>query len=200
VVVLRRDYVADTAGAGANRGGAAVVKDTLWLSAAEHYTIGPMHSRMPAGTGVHGGTDGSGQASWVFPPEAFDVAGARALLPMDPAIYARSRPMGGMFDPVTNAADTNGDYVYFAGEKVLKTTPGTFLRYLTGGGGGWGDPIARDPERVKADVRDEYITIEGAYRDYGVVVSGDPLNHPEQLVIDTDATAKRRREMAARTA
>jgi len=178
-------------------GGAAVVKDTLWLSAAEHSTIGPMHARVPAGSGVNGGTDGSGQASWVFPPEAFDVAQERALLPVDPAIYARSEPMGGMFDPETKQADTNGEYVYFAKEKVLRTTPGTFLRYTTGGGGGWGDPLTRDPERVKNDVRDEYVTIEGALRDYGVVVIGDPVNHPEKLVVDRDATKKRREELIA---
>ena len=197
VVVLRRDYVADSAGAGFNRGGAAVVKDTLWLSAAEHSTIGPMHARLPAGSGVNGGADGSGQASWVFPPEAFDVAAERALLPTDPAIYARSQPMGGMFDPATKQADTDGEYVYFAREKVLRTAPGTFLRYMTGGGGGWGDPLTRDPERVKNDVRDEYVTIEGAWRDYGVVVRGDPVNHPERLIVDLEATRKRRAELAA---
>jgi N-methylhydantoinase B len=196
VVVLRRDYVPDTAGAGVNRGGAAVLKDTLWLTAAEHSTIGPLHSRLASGTGVHGGTGGTGQASWVFPPEAFDVAAERALLPTDPAIYARSKPMGGMLDPVTKRLDAKGEYVYFAGEKVLKTTPGTFLRYQTGGGGGWGDPLARDPERVMRDVRDEYISIEGALRDYGVVVKGDPVNHPEKLEIDRAATEQRRREMA----
>jgi N-methylhydantoinase B len=66
------------------------------------------------------------------------------------------------------------------------------LRYLTNGGGGWGDPFAREPERVLRDVRDGYVTVEGAASDYGVVVRGDPDEDPEGLTIDEDATAKLR--------
>ena len=62
-------------------------------------------------------------------------------------------------------------------------------RLRTAGGGGWGDPLARDPEKVLADVRDEYVSIAGAARDYGVVVTGDPVRHPEGLRVDVDATA-----------
>lgn len=195
VVVLRRDYVADTAGAGSFRGGAAVRKDTLWLTAADHSTIGPLHTRMAAGTGVNGGGTGTGQVAWMFPPDAHDVGAERALLPVDKQIYARSRPLGGMLDPETKRLDPQGRYVYFAEEKVLRTTPGSYLRYQTGGGGGWGDPLDRDPQRVLADVRDEYVSIEGAARDYGVIVSGDPVRHPEALVLDEAATEKRRTEM-----
>ena len=39
------------------------------------------------------------------------------------------------------------------------------------GGGGWGDPLERDPEEVLADVRDGYLTPEAAEGDYGVVVT-----------------------------
>jgi len=38
------------------------------------------------------------------------------------------------------------------------------------GGGGFGDPCARDPERVRDDVLDGLITAEQAYRDYGVAI------------------------------
>jgi N-methylhydantoinase B len=58
---------------------------------------------------------------------------------------------------------------------------------MTAAGGGWGHPWARDPERVVRDVRDEYVTFEGAARDYGVVVLGD-LAHPEQIRLDVEAT------------
>jgi N-methylhydantoinase B len=63
---------------------------------------------------------------------------------------------------------------------------------MTSGGGGWGNPVERDPEKVKADVRDQYITIEGAARDYGVVIVGDPYNDPEGLHIDEAATEELR--------
>lgn len=40
----------------------------------------------------------------------------------------------------------------------------------TGGGGGYGNPVERDPEKVLSDVLDGYLTAEQARNDYGVVV------------------------------
>ena len=64
-----------------------------------------------------------------------------------------------------------------AGERVL---------YDYGGGGGWGDPLDREPQAVLDDVLDEYVSVEGAERDYGVVLTGslDDLT----LAIDDEAT------------
>jgi hypothetical protein len=42
-------------------------------------------------------------------------------------------------------------------------------------GGGFGDPLERDPERVRADVRDGYVSLAAAERDYGVVLDPDTL-------------------------
>ncbi len=42
----------------------------------------------------------------------------------------------------------------------------------TPGGGGWGDPLERDPALVVRDVRDGVVSVDGARRDYGVVLSG----------------------------
>ena len=47
---------------------------------------------------------------------------------------------------------------------------GEVLVNQSGGGGGWGDPLARDPAAVLADVRNGYVSVAGAYRDYGLVV------------------------------
>jgi hypothetical protein len=44
---------------------------------------------------------------------------------------------------------------------------------------------------VKRDVRDEYVTLEGAARDYGVVIVGD-VRHPEQLEADGRTVRSRR--------
>jgi N-methylhydantoinase B len=54
--------------------------------------------------------------------------------------------------------------------------PGSVVELLTGGGGGFGNPLERDPERVRADVRDGYVSIEAAQRDYGVVLDPDTLD------------------------
>jgi N-methylhydantoinase B len=60
---------------------------------------------------------------------------------------------------------------------------------MTGGGGGWGDPTERDPEMVRNDVLDGYVTVEGAQRDYGVVLKG------ADMAIDAAATEQMRAGM-----
>jgi N-methylhydantoinase B len=55
----------------------------------------------------------------------------------------------------------------------------------TGGGGGWGDPLTRDPDLVRADVVEELITRQVAQEDYGVVLRDD-------LTVDHDATEELR--------
>jgi N-methylhydantoinase B len=44
---------------------------------------------------------------------------------------------------------------------------GERVRIMTGGGGGFGPPAERDPEAVRRDVREGYVTAEAARRDYG---------------------------------
>ena len=43
----------------------------------------------------------------------------------------------------------------------------------TGGGGGWGDPLERDPLAVAHDVKEELISARSAHDDYGVVLNDD---------------------------
>ena len=47
---------------------------------------------------------------------------------------------------------------------------GDLVSLRSGGGGGWGDPLERDPKLVAWDVKNEYITIEQARNIYGVVI------------------------------
>ncbi|MFF5987102.1 hydantoinase B/oxoprolinase family protein [Prauserella flavalba] len=196
-VVLRKEYTPDSGGAGTNRGGAAVLKDTLYLTAAEHWSS-PLHTKSPSGLGVYGGKSGGLGATWVFHADRGDVVRRKELIGTTDEVYAEATPVAGMLNPDTKCIDPDGKYFYFASTPVWHTKPHAVFRYLTNGGGGWGDPTERDPERVKKDVRDEYVTIEGAYRDYGVVITGDPLTDPEGLQVDEAATRKRRAEMAAR--
>jgi N-methylhydantoinase B len=71
--------------------------------------------------------------------------------------------------------------------------PGESYAYRYGGGGGWGDPLEREPEKVLEDVLDEYVTVEGARRDYGVVFTGSLADL--DLAVDEQATAELRTEM-----
>jgi N-methylhydantoinase B len=50
---------------------------------------------------------------------------------------------------------------------------GDIVRIETGGGGGWGDPFDREPERVLADVLDGFVSVASAACEYGVVLSDD---------------------------
>lgn len=60
----------------------------------------------------------------------------------------------------------------------------------TGGGGGFGSPLERDPVLVLRDVRGGYVTPEAAERDYGVVV----WRAGEEFEVEEEATSARRRE------
>lgn len=67
---------------------------------------------------------------------------------------------------------------------------GDLVRFISGCGGGYGDPLERQVEKVWQDVKDEYITIETAAREYGVII--DPVT----LEINREKTEKRREEMS----
>jgi N-methylhydantoinase B len=56
-------------------------------------------------------------------------------------------------------------------------------------GGGYGDPLDRDPELVLGDFVDGYVSLSGAREDYGVVIN------PETHTIDTNATTSLRNQM-----
>ena len=196
-VFMRKEYAIDTGGPGKFRGGAAVIRDTYWLEPGSHGQT-TLHTKSPAGVGANGGRSGTSQACWTFPPESFDVAKEQRPLPIDDAnVYRGSEPMAGVLDPETKALDPAGKYFYFASRAVWELEPGSSMRFQTAGGGGWGDPLERDPERVKRDVRDEYVSIKGALRDYGVVITGEPKIHPERLEIDQAATERHRAAIRA---
>ncbi len=56
---------------------------------------------------------------------------------------------------------------------------GDLIRHTLAGGGGWGDPFERDPELVRADVRNELLSIDSAAGIYGVVIDSDTLEVDE---------------------
>ena len=68
---------------------------------------------------------------------------------------------------------------------------GDLVRVYTAGGGGWGDPLEREPERVLEDVLDGFVSIDAAQDSYGVVIDHD------SLIIGSRATAAKRQELAA---
>jgi N-methylhydantoinase B len=65
---------------------------------------------------------------------------------------------------------------------------GDVIQFLSAGGGGYGDAFERDPEAVRQDVGNGYVSIEKAREDYGVVVD------PASLKVDLAETRKIRAE------
>ncbi|HKE81933.1 MAG TPA: hydantoinase B/oxoprolinase family protein [Solirubrobacteraceae bacterium] len=68
----------------------------------------------------------------------------------------------------------------------FKLMPGDVIEFRTACGGGYGDPLERDPEAVARDARDKLVTVEGARADYGVVLD------PRTLALDREATDRAR--------
>lgn len=66
---------------------------------------------------------------------------------------------------------------------------GDLLYFNTWGGGGWGDPYARDPELVRQDVERSLVSTQGAKR-YGVIIADDGS-------VDNGATTSLREELIA---
>jgi len=83
------------------------MKDTLWLTDVEHFSM-PLHTKRASGLGVNGGRDGRPGATWVFEPGAFDVTERKDLIGTDVETYRKSTPVAGVLDEETNAVDPNG--------------------------------------------------------------------------------------------
>ena len=73
----------------------------------------------------------------------------------------------------------------------IKVSTEDVLEWITWGGGGWGDPLKRDPEIVALEVRRRLVTTEGARR-YGVVLR-------EDCTVDIEGTASLRDELRSAT-
>ena len=91
------------------------------------------------------------------------------------------------------AGEAGGYLLRLPGENEFKPMVGAHIPVpvlaesivRTGGGGGWGDPMQRDPEMVRADVREELVSREAARERYGVVLRDD-------FSIDENATRQLR--------
>lgn len=97
------------------------------------------------------------------------------------------------FDGGTEGATAALDLIDAAGQVASMPSKIPYTRVGQGGvfratgpaGGGYGNPLERDPERVRDDLLDGLLTVEAAAEDYGVILS-------EQGEIDVAATQARR--------
>ncbi len=73
---------------------------------------------------------------------------------------------------------------------LTQLKPGDLVTIDAPGGGGYGNPLERDPEMVETDVAEGYVSIEKARDEYGVVID------PATLKTDKDATRAVRGRLA----
>lgn len=150
LVIERYETVADSGGAGLNRGGNGIIMSYRFLE--------------PGVIALH-------DDRWFVPPWGVNGGkpGARARKLLDKA---------------------DGTQIVL-GNKVedVKVEANDVLHFITWGGGGWGDPLERDPEIVAKEIVQGLVTVEGA-RAYGVVIAEDGS-------VDTAATEALRAQIRA---
>ena len=60
------------------------------------------------------------------------------------------------------------------------------MHIISGGGGGYGDPLERDAARVERDVQLGYVSVEAALADYGVVLDSSMRILPLETLRERD--------------
>ncbi|QEC50411.1 hypothetical protein FSW04_24370 [Baekduia soli] len=178
VLYLYRKEFADSGGAGRFRGGIGVSYAFTRYRAESMAAVGfagAQAASVMCAPGLFGG--------WPSPSSRLTILQETDVLDQ----FARQRIPGDV-DEIGY-----GERTFFAPKQnAVQMRPGAVLEGTALGGGGYGDPLKREPERVVTDVNDGYVSVEAARQVYGVVLDGDEL--------DAAATEARRAEIRAERA
>jgi N-methylhydantoinase B len=151
------EMITDSCGAGKYRGGAGVRLEVEFVGPGQIITMESSRTRQGS-PGTNGGGFGSRQKQ------------------LRRKVDGSLETVGGTDDAGNWLPQMLGGVQFKAGESFV---------FESGGGGGWGDPLARSAADVASDVRNEVISRESALRDYGIVLTDD-------LELDEAATASAR--------
>lgn len=144
-------------------------------------------------------TDGGGAGQWRGAPGSLNVK--QVLQPTTAMAWMVSAdyPLRGMCGGDDAIPYSNHFEVGTPNERKIEHTAqaalpaGAVIAYQHGGGAGFGRPLDRDPQSVKEDVLDEYVSRDAARAKYGVVLTGNLDDY--DLAVDITATDALRREM-----
>jgi len=149
-------------------------------------------------------TDSGGAGKWRGCPGTKYVKQIMAPSQIYTYVVGRKYPMPGIAGGSNGAPNELRLRAGSEREMLVETTAfyvphqaGDRYEYRYGGGGGWGNALEREPEKVLDDVLDEYVSIEGARRDYGVVLTGSL--EALDLAIDQAATSALRADRKSGT-
>lgn len=176
VLYLYRRRLTDSAGAGEFRGG-ATAEVAITPYGVDELTLKLTNT---AGTeqtnahGINGGYPGAGSQSVIMRETDIDarLSGNRA---------------------VSGLAELDGALAWLPSKADEVIRKGDVYSYWAAGGGGFGDPLRRPPEKVAEDVRTGIVSAPEAERLYSVVVSDDgSLDEHATSALRNDANAARR--------
>jgi len=88
-----------------------------------------------------------------------------------------------------NYLNPDQENIKLTSKPTMTIKTGDVFRHELAGGGGWGDPLDRDPTLVLKDVLDELVSIDAARAQYGVVIN---MHHRE---VEASATNTLRAEL-----
>ena len=147
-LLLKHEYITDSAGAGQWRGG---------LGVETQFTIGSENTRVV--------TFGDGDQE-----PAFGSQGGKC----------------GTLNTIKLIYPDKSEYLTTTKDLIEGVEKGTIFFQQAGGGGGYGEPFSRAPEKVLKDVRNGVLSTEQATADYGVAIN------LENMTINNEETAKLR--------
>src|SRR5216683_1267546 len=175
LLYLFRRHQPDSGGAGRFRGGTGctlsyVIHDVQRLPYKLPHASG---AEQPESVGISGG--GPSQTNQFVIKRNTDVRArlGGGEIPQDLAA------LGGELEPLSVITQT-----FMASDDVFQVQ--------TQSGGGYGDPLERDPGRVLADVESGVVTVEGARAMYGVVVDGRQVDEAATATLRGVLRARRR--------
>ena len=135
-------------------------------------------------------------------PAGYSVFGPKhdpmtVIYPLDGSVNPPKGIHGGHPGQAPYAAKIDREGTETRLPSVLAETirPGELIVGSDCGGGGYGSPLERDPDRVRLDVLEKYIQIEKARDIYGVLFTG--TIDQESLAVDYEATVSQRRKLGA---
>lgn len=146
-------------------------------------------------------TDAGGAGQWRGQPGSLNVKKVLEPTMAMAWMVSAAHPMQGMCggdpaSPYENHFEVGSPNEYKIDLAVQAQLPAdAVIAYQHGGGAGFGPAWLRDPEAVKEDVLDEYVSLEGAKERYGVVLTGSLDDY--DLQVDLAATEALRAQMRA---
>ncbi len=174
LLYLYRRRTVDSGGAGLRRGGvSAEIALTAHGAARVDITVNTIGVNHTSTNGICGGYPGGGCAVQLQPGTDLADQWRNGALPLD-------------------LADLSGDLELLPAKQAFVLTPGDVFGANPHGGGGYGDPLRRDPKLVARDVEHRLVSPEFARTIYGVVLDPDGGPNDEETE-ELRATIRRER-------